>query len=120
MAAEKVTAQFNYKEDGEDKRRDISASFDFGEDLPDAEVLFGAESVFHHARSSLRVSFQSYLRSLAGQNLTEDEIQGKVNEWTPPSGRARGMSKLEKAKETLLKMSEEDRAAFAEELGLTA
>lgn len=98
----------------------ISVNFDFGETLGDMMSLFGDDTVFHQARSSMTVALQSALRSWVLQGLSNEEIlNDKLNSWEMPSGKARGRSRIERLTEEIGKMSAEDKAAFLESVGLT-
>ncbi len=114
MAEETVNAQFTHvDENTKDKTVvDVSAKFDFGEDINDMINMFGAETAFHQAKSSLKVAFQGFLRVLAAKGETQEGIDAEVANWTPPSGKPRGKSKLERAKELIAKLSDEDREAL--------
>lgn len=117
MSLEQVEAQYqpqvkdeegNMVNDGPKVK--IFGSYDFGSDHDDTVSIFGSESVYHHAKSSIRVGFQQFLRSAAGQGWDQDKIDEEAKNWTPPSGRPRGKTRVEKATELLDKMSPEERS----------
>ena len=120
MANEVVTAQYNWTDEATDKKmsKEIKVSFDFGEDISDMSSQWQPETVFYHAKANMRISLQGFIRICAGQNLNEEEIQAKADDWNPPTGKPRGMTKIERAKETIANLSEEDKKAFLEELGM--
>ena len=122
MTIETVTATANYTEKDSDEKvtKEISAEFDFGTDMDDLIGIFGAEAVYHHARANMRVSVQGALRTFAQQGLAtgSDELKAALVNWQMPSGRVRGKSKVEKARDLIASLPEAERASFLEELGL--
>ncbi len=114
----KYSAQANWedKETKEAQTRTVECEYDFGETLHDLIGEVGEEAVFHHAKSSMIVSLQGAMRSWAISGLTDDEILVKLDEWSVPTGKPRGVSRLDKLKDALSKMSPEERAAIMADL----
>lgn len=118
MALEQVEAQFQPQEKDEETGKMVNVgekvkvygSYDFGGDHDDTVSIFGAETVYHHSKSSIRVGFQQFLRSCAGQGYTQEQIDEAAENWEPPSGRPRGKTRVEKATDLLDKMSPEEKA----------
>ncbi len=76
---------------------------------------FTEKVVVAHAKSSITVALQSFLRGLIKASKTAKEIQDAVNEWKPGM-RTPGKSKLEKAEDYLGKLSAEERKALLKKL----
>ncbi len=117
MAKEQVEAQYQPQKKNEETNEmenvgdkvKVFGSYDFGGDFDEMVSIFGAETVYHHAKSSLRVGFQQGLRAWAGQGFNQKKMEEAAEKWEPPSGRPRGKTKIEKATELLKNMSEEER-----------
>ena len=117
MAKEQVEAQFQPQKKNEESgemenvgdKVKVFGSYDFGGDFDEMVSIFGAETIYHHAKSSLRVGFQQGLRAWAGQGFNQKKIDEAAEKWEPPSGRPRGKTRVEKANELLAKMSSEER-----------
>ena len=106
------------KETGKPVEHEISGEYDFGDDHKSMVADFGEDVVFHHSRSNMRVAFQGALRMMFLQGKKGAELVSAIDAWEMPSGKPRGKSKLERAKETIGKLSEAERAQFLEEIGL--
>ncbi|KKM75118.1 hypothetical protein LCGC14_1393440 [marine sediment metagenome] len=76
---------------------------------------FTEKIVVAHAKSSITVALQSFLRGLIKAKKTPAEIAKAVAEWKPGM-RTPGKSKLEKAEELLGGMTEADRKALLKKL----
>ncbi len=76
---------------------------------------FTEKVVVAHAKSSITVALQSFLRGLIKAGKTTAEINKAVSEWKPGM-RTPGKSKLEKAEDLLGTMSPEDRKALLKKL----
>lgn len=97
---------------GKDKNTDAQVTVDFvpGDNLDDLIEKFGEKIVFVHARASIVIGLQSFLR---GQLSTDPrpsakEIQAKVNEWKPGT-RIRVSNPVEKIKKLTAGLSEEQK-----------
>ncbi len=110
MSKVSCTANWKDKESGEEKSREISVEYDFGEDVNSMISELGADAVYQHAKSSITVALQSFLRSCMQADFTDEVIRGeKLENWEVPSGRSRTVNRLAKLKEAYLKLSPEDR-----------
>ena len=106
------------KDTGEETEIPIEAEYDFGDSINQIIEMHGEDAAFHHARSSMIVAFQTALRSWAQAGLNDQELEEKINEWSVPTGRPRGLSRMERFKKQLSSLSEEERAEVLKELGL--
>lgn len=100
------------------KRKDgpgVEVDYDFGDDLKTLVANFGEEIVFQHARGSLVVALQGWLRSLLDREKSPAEIQKEVKNWKPGQ-RRQGKTQKEKALDMLSKLSPEDRAALVKQM----
>ncbi len=111
-----ATAKWKDKESGEEMSRTGEVEYEFGDDIHALIDAVTPEAVFHHAKASMIVSLQSALRQWVIQGLTEEEIETKVDEWSVPTGKPRGQSRLDRLRETLGKMSPEERAKLMEDM----
>lgn len=111
MALVKSTAKWN-DEQGTEQNRVLEVEYDFGEDVNSMITELGAEVVFRHAVSSITVALQNQMRQWCQQGLTDDEIKGpggKLDEWSPPSGKPRSANRLAKIEALMEKLSPEER-----------
>jgi len=117
-AKAKVTTK--NEETGEETESEIpiEVEYEFGDNMNQLIETHGAEACFHHAKSAMTVALQSAMRSWATQGLVGDELQAKLDDWSVPTGRPRGMSRVERFKENLSKLSDADRAEVLKDLGL--
>lgn len=76
---------------------------------------FTEKIVVAHAKSSITVALQSFLRGLIKAGKKPDEIKKAVSEWKPGM-RTPGKSKLEKAEELLGTMTKEERMDLLKKL----
>ncbi|HEB13386.1 MAG TPA: hypothetical protein ENI13_00215 [candidate division CPR3 bacterium] len=76
---------------------------------------FTEKIVVAHAKSSITVALQSFLRGLIKAKKTPAEIVAAVKEWKPGM-RTPGKSKLEKAEDLLGTMTPEERKALLKKL----
>lgn len=106
------------KDTGEETEVPIEAEYDFGDTIHQLIENHGEEATFHHGRSSMIVAFQTALRSWASAGLSGEELTAKVDAWEVPTGRSRGLSRIERFKSNLNKLSEEERKEVLAELGL--
>lgn len=101
------------------KRKKSGKELSFDYDLPDAldalRAKYGDEVVATHARGSLIVALQGFVRGQLDRDKTEADIRTAVDEWKP-GNRKPGKSPAEKAREAMSKLSPEDRAALLKEL----
>lgn len=92
----------------------VTVDYDFGETLSDLSNAFGDESVYNHARRSLVVALQSFIRTQIEAGKSQDEIQAAVGEWKPGHRKA-GKTPQERVHDMLQRMSPADRAALLKE-----
>ena len=119
MAEETIVAKGTYLDkDKKEVAIEISAPYDFGDSHDDMVAEFGADVVYHHAKSNMKVAFQGALRNAAQQGLVTGtpDLASYVKNWPMPSGKPRGISKMDKAKILLAGLPEADRAALIAEL----
>lgn len=112
MSIVKATAK--WEKDGEQHEGNLEVDYDFGEDMNAMAAELGPDVVFRHAISSITVALQGQMRQWIAQGLSEDEIKapgGKLDEWSPPSGKPRSANRMAKIEEMLKKMSPEEREA---------
>ena len=76
---------------------------------------FTEKVVAAHAKSSITVALQSFLRGLIKAKKTPAEIKKAVDEWKPGM-RTPGKSRLEKAEDLLGTMTAEERKALLKTL----
>ncbi len=76
---------------------------------------FTEKIIVAHAKSSITVALQSFLRGLIKAKKTPAEVTKAVSEWKPGM-RTPGKSKLEKAEELLGGMSADERKALLRKL----
>lgn len=101
------------------QRKKTGTSVDVEVDLPtDLDSLvarYGADSVFSHAKGSMIVALQGFMRGQLDRGKTTEEITAGVAEWKPGQKRP-GKSPQEKARESIAALSAEDRAALLKEI----
>lgn len=94
----------------------IDVEYDFGNNLDELVQKFGPDIVFNHAKGSLVVSLQGWLRGkLDDEKAKPADIRTAAANWKPGT-RKQGKSQAEKLKDQLSKMTPEDRAALLKEL----
>lgn len=93
----------------------IEVDYDFGDNIQSMVQKFGEDIVFQHARGSLVVALQGWLRSLQSRGKSDAEIQKEVKGWKPGQ-RRQGKTAKEKALESLSKLSPEERAALLKQM----
>ncbi len=107
-----VKATAKWEKDGVEQTGNLEIDYEFGDNVNGMIDELGGEVVFRHAISSITVALQGAMRQWIQQGLTEDEIKGgggKLDEWSPPSGKPRSANRLAKIEEMLAKMSPEER-----------
>lgn len=92
----------------------VTVNYNFGEALPELTAAFGDEIVYSHARRSLVVALQSFIRTQIEAGKSQDEIQTAVADWKPGHRKA-GKSPQERVHDMLQRMSPADRAALLKE-----
>lgn len=100
------------------KRKDgpsVEVDYDFGDDLDSLIKNFGTDIVFQHAKGSLVVALQGWLRSLLDRGTSAADIQKEVKNWKPGQ-RRQGKTQKEKAAELISKLSPEERAALLKQM----
>lgn len=93
----------------------IAVDFDFGKDLDEMTEKFGENIVYNHAKGSLTVALQGFMRGQIDQEKTEKEVAAAVKIWKP-GVRRQGKSPIDKMRDQLGKMSAEERAALLKEM----
>lgn len=94
---------------------EIKVEYDFGNNIAAMVQKFGEETVFNHAKGSLVVSLQGWLRAQLDTEKKPGEIKEAAKTWKPGQ-RKQGKTAAEKLRDSLAKMSPEDRAALLKEL----
>ena len=93
----------------------VTVTKEFGENIKELSDQFGADVVFAHAKASMVVALQGFLRSKMTSTKApvtdQKELQKLVNDWKP-SLRTPGKPAAEKVKEQFTKMSPEERKAL--------
>ena len=111
----------------DDSAPSASVSFDFGENLAEAEELFGADVVFSRFCSAATVDIQALVRrhlkaptdkdgNVTGEAKTEEEIQAIVAEYKPGTSSRVRVSASEKAARAIEKLTDEEKQALLESL----
>ena len=111
MTQIKATAKWNDKE-GTEQTRSMEIDYEFGENVNAMIDELGAEVVYRHAISSITVALQGAMRQWMTQELSDEEIKGeggKLDEWSPPSGKPRAANRMAKIEALLEKLSPEER-----------
>ena len=93
-----------------DSDREVVVEYHFGDTVEELVENFGEDIIFQHARGSLTVSLQSYIRSQIDAEKSDEEIQDAADQWRPGQ-RRKAKSKADKVLEELSNMSEEERLA---------
>ncbi len=104
-----------------------SVNYDFGENLTEAEELFGADVVFSRFVAAATVDIQALIRrhlktpvdkdgKPTGEAKTEKEIQELIAEYKPGTSTRTRVSASEKAARAIDKLSDEEKAALLESL----
>ncbi len=106
MAMQVIETQTLDKDKNELKN---TCNFDFGDNLAAAVATHTEDVVFAQYVASVRIGLQNYVRGLLKQGKNEKEIQEGVNTWRPGI-KAPGKSKIEKTKNLLAQLSDEDKA----------
>jgi len=123
MTARNISA----KAGNNDEAPSATVSFDFGENLAEAEELFGADVVFSRFCAAATVDIQALIRrhlkvpepkegEEAAAPKTEAEIQAIVAEYKPGTSTRVRVSASEKAARAIGKLSDEEKAALLESL----
>lgn len=93
--------------------QEISAEYDFGDNLEEATERFGADVVFSNFKASVTVTLQGFMRGQMkadkeGNVKSDEEVLAAVAGWMPGQRTSRGKSKAEKLKDLFSGMSEDD------------
>jgi hypothetical protein len=91
-----------------------SADTKIGENIEELSEQFGEEVVYSHARRSIVVAMQTYIRSQVIEGKSEEDIAGSLKGWKPTLKRS-AKDPVEKARAEFAKMSPEDRKRFLKE-----
>lgn len=95
--------------------RTVTVEYDFGDDIDQIIDKFGDKVVFNHARGSLTVALQGWMRLQLDNKKTPAEIKAAVKDWKPGI-RRQGKTPIEKMRAQLGALSAEDRAALLKDL----
>lgn len=109
MAIEQVSAK-STKTD-----KTATVDYDFGDNVQDMIDRFGEEVVFTNAKANMRVSLQGIIRSAMNAEPPRNP-QEEADKWKPGTAAPR-KSAVEKAKDLLGGLSEEQRAELLKNLG---
>lgn len=93
----------------------VEADFDMPDDLDTLVSKYGKEIVYSHAKGSLVVALQGFMRGQLDRNKSAAEVQTAVADWKPGQ-RKQGKSPVEKAREQIANLSPEEKAAILKEL----
>ena len=91
---------------------EVSMPFDFGDDLPHATELFGAQTVFDSFVDTQVIRLQSAMRSIIEKGKSEKEMQDLLADWKPGVSRARIVDPLA----AFVKMDAAAQEAYIEKL----
>ena len=115
MAKATYTATYNQKDEDGNKvdSIDLTANYDFGDNIQDACKKYGEDVVHAHFVAHAVVSLQARMRAAAkaGQDVEE-----AINNWKPGQVTRRGKSPVEKALGAFDKMDAEQQQAFIAQL----
>lgn len=110
----------------DDEAPSASVNYDFGDNLAEAEELFGADVVFSRFTAAATVDIQALIRRHLKPiedkdgNVTpgksEEEIQAIVSEYKPGTSTRVRVSASEKAARAIDKLTEEEKQALLESL----
>ena len=107
-----IKATANWEKDDEKFSGELEVEYEFGGDALAMINELGADVVYRHAISSITVALQGQMRQWIQQGLSEDEIKGeggKLDQWSPPSGKPRAANRMAKITALMEKMSQEER-----------
>lgn len=93
----------------------VQVEYDFGDNIEEANSLFGEAVVWAYAKRALVIAVQGHARGLLKSGKTVEEIQEAISTWKPGTPRPK-TSPEERLKAEWAKMSAEDRAALLREL----
>lgn len=104
--------------------RVFSVEYDFGDTIESAIEKFGAETVFTKFKQASIIDLQALIRRHltptekdgVKTEMTNDEILSEIADWVPGSKTVVRKSPLEKAKEQLGKLSDEEKKALLAQL----
>jgi hypothetical protein len=104
----------------------VEVDFDIAENLSELTEQFGDEIVFSHAKRSVIIALQGYMRSLMDQQREKGAdaatiaatIVDQVRGWKPSQKKA-PKTTAEKARDLLTRLSPAERAALVKEFRAT-
>ncbi len=107
----------------DDEAPSASVSYDFGENLAEAEELFGADVVFSRFVAAATVDIQALIRrhlkegvdkdgKVTSEAKSEEEIVAIVAEYKPGTSTRTRVSATEKANRAIEKLSDEEKEAL--------
>jgi hypothetical protein len=91
-----------------------SAQAQIGESIEELSDQFGEEVVYSHARRSIVVAMQTFIRNQVETGKPQSEIAASLKDWKPTLKKS-AKSPVDKAREEFAKMSPEDRKRFLKE-----
>lgn len=79
------SGQTTTNEAGDEVKVYLSAvvDFDLGENLTDAEALFGADAVFNSYKANAKVQLQGAIRAQGEAGVPAEEIPSRLSAWKP-------------------------------------
>jgi hypothetical protein len=105
---------------------DVTVQKNFGANLEESVDLFGEEVVHNTAVRQFKIGAQALVRAalktkdsdgnVVPSNISQEDLQAKVDAWTPGVIQRSGKSKVERTAESIENMSEADRAELMEKL----
>ncbi len=122
MKSQEISAAILDPETKEPVRQVTVTVPEWPEDLKEAGQVWGKDIAFQKAEDAVTVALQGFMRGKMrpgknGEETTDAEIQTAVDSWKP-SQRKPGKTKEEKLQDLLGQMSEEEKRAALENLGL--
>ena len=93
----------------------VNFDYDFGENIDEANNLFGADVVWAYAKRALVIAAQGHARGLVKSGKSAEDITEAMTQWKPGAPRV-GKSPEDRMREQWNKMSPEDRANLLREL----
>ena len=107
-----ATIQLNAREN--EKAKPVTATINFPDDIDAAIKQWGRKETFQLMKAAAMVRMQSAMRTLIKDKKGPIEIGKLLSAWKP-SVRQAGVSKVDKTRSMLDKLSPEDRAALLKE-----
>lgn len=107
------TITINATVKGENGKGDITkgAPIKMGDNVEELVELFGEDVIYNHARRSIQVAAQTYIKKHITDEEDDDTIASCLKDWKPTVRRA-SKDPVAKAEEEFRKMSPEDKKKF--------